>query len=1283
LKIKKILSLALVFLLVFSNMVYADVINDNEYSSKLTSSTTNTNDPMQVYIDMSRAAKKSNQQELFNLRQKFNNEVAAENMPNYKAEDKVRVIVELNEQAISTKLKDASKSTISNIENSQQTVITKIEDNGIDISTRHQFVQGINGFSAEVTYKDIQDINNIHGVKKVHIANKYEPEMSNSSTIVNADDVNLAGLKGEGTLVAIVDTGLDYTHPDFQSDPASPKYTSASIKDELFLTLDVSDVFYTNKVPTGYDWADDDTNVIPDLSIPTASSHGTHVAGTVAANGVIKGIAPEAQLLAEKVFSDHTPFAYSDDIIAGILHAINMDADVINMSLGSESGFVNPDDPEQYAIKLAVDAGIIVAVSAGNASYSTSAYYYPYVENYDTGVLGSPSAGTDTLSVASYENTIVTSNVIDYLFDDVEVGDKIAFSNAGNMPIGAVEGTEIVYCGLGATPADFPSSVVGKIALVKRGAITFADKQMNAQNAGAAAIIVCNHESGGEELINMATYEQLSIPAIFIGNAAGTAMQNAIAEGKKVTMRLDGSITVPNTHTGEMSDFTSWGLTPDLEFKPEITAPGGNIYSTMVGGGYDNMSGTSMSSPHVAGAAALVTQYLKQQNPDVLQDRSFAQNAKILLMNTSQAVKDTDGVPYSPRRQGAGLMQIDKAISSPVIATSNSKAAVSLKEIDTAAKTATFTLTLKSLAATATKYDVFADILTDETTVDQYGNNILLMEDIYLEDAVMTIDGNSIDKDSSYTIEVPGAGEVTLNVVLDLNACAALPTERFVEGFLRFAPNTENPDVPALTIPYVGFYGDWDIAKIVDTGIWDANASAYTGFTGLYEPVLLNVYNSPYQYGQDLEGNIDQNKVAFSPNEDGWQDGASIAWTQLRNAKSVKLYVEKDSVKVAELLDNATYEEDGVKVLEEGMRKHTLAGDIFNDTYVINWLGEDNAEAILADGNYNIVIESTIDFSGATPQKYVMPVIIDTVVPVVADLKVTPVEGGTFNITWTASDANSGVLDNYLYIDGQPYDLDENGYADGLGETSITVEQEPSSVVVVTNDYAGNSTYAFVGDPVVTGTEIIESVTVDMTDISTNRSAEISAKADRPVTWTVNVLNPQGQLVESLVNTNGVSDSFYAEWTPADATVQSGTYTVSITVEDSAAKISTVNKSFTVYNYDMKVKTSSITDANQTEKSIFAKGDVVNINAEIQNLGISIDNATMIVQVLDPLNKVVNVGYVKVKDFEEYKTMTLNSGFSLSNTAISGEYTVKAFVWDNYDTMNPLSSVTILHFNVN
>src|SRR5699024_6737662 len=144
----------------------------------------------------------------------------------------------------------------------------------------------------------------------------------------------------------VVDAGLDYTHQDMtlsEDGRENAKWTESSIQPELDET-EVNDTWYSDKLPSGYDWA-----AMNDDVIPKSDSHGMHVAGIVGANGDegdggVIGVAPDVQLLAEKVFSDNDGSAYEDDIIAGIEHAVELKADVINLSLGSDAGFVRSEE---------------------------------------------------------------------------------------------------------------------------------------------------------------------------------------------------------------------------------------------------------------------------------------------------------------------------------------------------------------------------------------------------------------------------------------------------------------------------------------------------------------------------------------------------------------------------------------------------------------------------------------------------------------------------------------------------------------------------------------------------------------------------------------------------------------------------------------------------------------------------------------------------------------------------------------------------------------------------
>ena len=247
---------------------------------------------------------------------------------------------------------------------------------------------------------------------------------------------------------------------------------------------------------------------------------------------------------------------------------------------------------------------------------------------------------------------------------------------------------EYVDCGFG-LPEDFEGkNLQNKFAIVQRGQNPFTEKIMNAQNAGARGIIVYNHEAGGDALINMMYPDSEEdgygeIFAAFIGHSDGMAL----LEREEKTIRFPkGTITVPNPDAGYMSDFSSWGTTPDLQLKPEITAPGGMIYSTLQNDKYGTMSGTSMSAPQVAGGSALVMEYLeKHDSYKDLSKEEKSRLAKVLLMNTANILENPNsGTPYSPRKQGAGVMNLADATTAltRVVNNANGLAKVELKELD-------------------------------------------------------------------------------------------------------------------------------------------------------------------------------------------------------------------------------------------------------------------------------------------------------------------------------------------------------------------------------------------------------------------------------------------------------------------------------------------------------------------------------------------------------------------------------------------------------------------------
>lgn len=264
---------------------------------------------------------------------------------------------------------------INKVKEAQKPIKDEVEDQ-IGEEVRHTYGNLINGFSIDVKRKDVEKIEDIDGVKKVSEAKVYYPDMSKAKEFIQSASVwQDYGYKGEGLVVSIIDTGIDYTHKDMKlTNNSKVKISKDDVNQEF-------GKYYTEKVPYGYNFADDDDKVID----TSGSMHGMHVAGIVGANASedevknnqgIQGVAPEAQLLAMKVFSNNSEIkgAYSDDIIAAIEKSVELKADVINMSLGSSAGYRDDKDPEQVAIKNATDAGVICVVSAGNSTTSTAPY---------------------------------------------------------------------------------------------------------------------------------------------------------------------------------------------------------------------------------------------------------------------------------------------------------------------------------------------------------------------------------------------------------------------------------------------------------------------------------------------------------------------------------------------------------------------------------------------------------------------------------------------------------------------------------------------------------------------------------------------------------------------------------------------------------------------------------------------------------------------------------------------------------------------------------------------
>ena len=1199
-----------------------------------------------------------------------------DNAPQFEPSDEVRFIVEVEGTPI--RMKQGGMIVSGNktmLEADQNFVINMLNAIDPSIEVRHRFFQGINGFSVSSKYMNLEEIKALPGVINVHIARQYELHMQYSVPIIGLDSTWQSNKKGQGTVVAVLDTGIYWSHKDFAQAPVSPKFTESQMAAMLAKT-DFDDKVLSAKVIAGWDFADLDNDVKPDFSKPHGDDHGSHVAGTVLANGEIKGVAPEAQLLVAKVFSCERRTAFTDDIIAGINWSVQMGADVINMSLGSTAAFVEPDGPYEVAITAANNAGVVVAVSAGNSNISTGSML-PLAINPDIGLVGSPSLSSGSISVASFENTHVTAFTI-------ELGDgtKAIFSPGGIDPIGLLSSTvpyAYEYAGLGGDASYFNhADFNGKIALIMRGRYAFTQKILAAQAAGAIGVIVFNDAARGDALVNMASDPAITIPSLFIGHTDGVNMRDEV---NNRTVLFSGEVvSQPNPNADRMSGFTSWGLTPNLDFKPEITAPGGNIWSTMSFDKYASMSGTSMAAPHMAGTSALMGQVLNERGYTGL-NRSWM--TQVLTMNTATPIVDIDSTfntYISPRRQGAGLLQVDKALATPayVFNLENSEPSIALREIGNATSFRLRLMTLNT-ATLPVHYEVYATVLTNKIE-----GALLSTEMVPVNGAVLTSGGADI---TTVTRTVyAGAGSTNLNFTLDLSN-ADINHNSFVEGFIEFRPGSGNPDIPALSIPFVGFYGDWDgpeAPRVVDRLRYEADT--FLPYTGLYEYWHVTRAENWFGEGEGLAldifvdagwiSTLDSDAV-ISPNADGTLDAVSSGFTMLRNARTFNLFVEDAAGnRVKDIYD------------QEYFRKTVLPGSWMEySSELLSWHGLNNAGILVPDGQYNIIIETKVDFPTATVQRTVKPIMVDITSPTVEGITATEQTPGTeYVISWEGQDAMSGL---------EFYDVFVHGTY--IGRTAYPTNNilysgtEPKNIVVVASDRAGNMGIAYSegelqpDEGIITYASVIPIPTMGVDPdliyyASSERQSKIEATALVSATWVVEIFAPNGTMVDQIL-VDGAHETFVSFWAPT-VHAMSGTYTAKFIARDIDANISVKVVEFEVYNHNAKIQGLELQELGGEVLETVTRGSSVFIEVNVRNLGpISLD-MLLIAKVTDSDGNIIHLGSVEYGEWLVDVQNNVRVGFTIPNSKPLGNYTVDVYVWDGWSTMNPLSTHDTLEFIV-
>ncbi|WP_316568875.1 S8 family serine peptidase [Neobacillus sp. YIM B06451] len=1007
------------------------------------------------------------------------------NEPAFSDNEKVRVVVELKEESaieyatkkgvkFSNLSKEDKKALNSKAANAQQKVKQKLADKKVKMNYKNNFTTVMNGFSGEVTYGEIKEIENLPEVNKVYLANEYErpvvePDMTTSHEFIQSYSAWADGkYKGEGMVVAIIDSGIDPSHRDMilsnakKADLTLPKVNTAIAEHGL------PGKFFSDKVPYGYNYFDKNQE-IRDL-VPGGSNHGMHVGGTVAANGNpdnggVKGVAPEAQLLAMKVFSNDPNYAstFSDIYIVAIDEAIKLGADVLNMSLGSVASFYSADDPANLAITRAVDNGIVSSVSAGNSRHIGRGYKTPFAENPDIGVVGAPGLSYNSIQVAASGNKQTWYDYSLSLSGNALNG--VAYSGDDWMKKPGNKEYDLVSLGnkFGA-PADYAGlDVKGKIVVVMRGGTPgpFIDKAAEAARQGAAGIIVIDAGTGGTIFRDLGGFD---VPIMLVTKPTGDQLNQLYNAGNtKLTFTLAGSQVAPQN--GRPTEFSSWGTTPSLDIKPEIMAPGGNIYSTLNENKYGLMSGTSMAAPHVAGGSALVMEYIKKsplyKNLPLSQQTRLA---KVLLMNTAKLAIGTNDHPYSPRLQGAGMMQIRNATLTPVrvVNPATNEAKVELRDFTN--KVIDFKVKAINDSNNAVTYNVNVDVLTDAIQRLASGDvnwsaGVGATGDPHLRGAE-PMPGAIVNAPA--TVTVPAGGSVEIPVTIDITnakipgyTAAGVKTtfdlkeDIFVEGFVRLTD--VNGKQVNLGVPYVGFYGEWDRPSILD-GMRNIDSRFFFTDGAGSTPQAGMVDNRGVYIGFDpLTGYANaMSKFALSPNGDGMFETIVPIMSLVRNAADMQFNILDANGNKIRTIRNETY-----------VRKHygslTTARYTYSTTRA--WDGKVNG-SLVPDGQYFYEIKARVDMQHreAKWQSKLIPFVVDTTKPVVLN---AVYNGAKKQLTWEATDGGGIGLQNFdVRVNGKSVLPANTAILPTAKSYSLDGIEVPAGakVELVAYDYANNIT---------------------------------------------------------------------------------------------------------------------------------------------------------------------------------------------------------------------------------
>lgn len=922
------------------------------------------------------------------------------------------------------------------------------------ITPQYTYTHTFNGFALKVDRSLKNAIAALPGVKRVcesqpvALITPTEAAAPRTAATTDMDNMHTSALhaqniRGQGQVIAVIDSELDVTHEMFAGEVETPALSKNAVAQlvksgNLNIAADtpIGDVYRTSKLPFVYNYMDQTSTPISDRT------HGTHVSGIAAGRGgtamdgsSFDGIAPQAQLIFFGM-DGYNGMGSDAVILAAIDDAAKLGADVINMSF-SASFAVNHTLYEEVMAN-ARRGDVLLSVAAGNSA-RMGANGTTDPSQADDYTIMSPANAPEAMAVAACNVSKVAMPSAAFAIEGRT--DTVPYV-AASRPSLRENYTATVYCGDGSATACEGKDCAGKYAVVEKGDVPLREQLENIMKAGAPVLIVIDDSDrlDSDNINNIDTFP----PTLFISASDGDLFRKGSVRIKNAE-GSDGVQRLP-MRTEDMASFSSWGMTADLTLKPDITAPGVNIYSSMPGNDYHTYSGTSMAAPHLTGATALLRQYI-ESHPDQYSTLNSQGNLtpliENLMMSTATILTQEDGVPHSPRLQGAGRVNLDAATATPVILRGDDgKSKISLR--DKLKSHFTLSCEAQNLTDRAVTYDdIRLTVIGEQVASDGTRNGMrTLKADCTLADSVT----------------VPAGGRTTISAVVRLDEAtlkemrATFKNGFFVEGYLTLA--SSNEDIPPVHLPFSGFYGDWCQGTALDQPFYSPD-SVY-GLTGLLSvnDMLPNQASFLGSNHYMLDGNDSLDDltgaaefVAYSPNGDGMFDKLYVGVTPLRETAHFEVTIRdaKGNTIDHQRPDAVAYK-GGTTTLQPAQDKL----------------------ATLPEGDYTLELKGAFNYEGSKTEQLTLPFAVDLTPPSISDWRITEVNGQP-TLTFTATDNRSVMGATFQGKSIHNIHERRSDQADSRDWTTAKKgtftfninEINPATIDVTLYDHAGNSIRCF------------------------------------------------------------------------------------------------------------------------------------------------------------------------------------------------------------------------------